>query len=73
MAKKKNKRKKKMYKKRNIIVLGMVLANKPTRMKDKNDYNRKQEKNVDEVDVFDFNGKHTVATATEVYFSALFG
>jgi hypothetical protein len=59
MAKKKNKRKKKTYKKRNIIVLGMVLANKPTRMKDKNDYNRKQEKNVDEVDVFDFKGQHS--------------
>jgi hypothetical protein len=60
MAKKKSKRKKKTYKKRNIIVLGMVLANKPTRMKDKNDYNRKQEKNVDEVDVFDFK-RHAIS------------
>lgn len=49
------KNKKKKHKKRNLIALGMILAkNKPTKMKKKTDYNRREEKNVDELDVFEF-------------------
>ena len=55
MAKKK---KKKRHKKRNMIALGMILVqNKPTRMKSKTDYDRKKEKNVDELDVSSLKSK----------------